>query len=273
MIADLPMYDWPEQRAETDSFWAAVAAELRAVAIEAPERLARPADPAAGWCEPDLLLGQTCGMPFVSGHCGEAVVVARPDYGLAEARDGSYRSVIVVRRDEVAAAGPEALPRWRGRRVAVNEWRSYSGHIALRAHLAGLGQGAGKPFFGAAVLSGSHRASALMVARGAADIAALDGVVWALLGRHEPATAARLAPVGMTAPAPALPYIAGPRHAARAAALAAALDRAAAATSPHPGLPRRVAPASAADYAPIRASARRAAGVAFAPGAAAVPDV
>ena len=64
MIVDLPMYDWPEQRAETDSFWAAVAAGLRAAGVEAPERLARPADPAVGWRDPDLLLGQTCGMPF-----------------------------------------------------------------------------------------------------------------------------------------------------------------------------------------------------------------
>ena len=178
MIVDLPMYDWPAIRAETDAFWSSAAAELRADGIEAPGRLARLADYAGGWRDPDLLLGQTCGMPFVSGLCGGAVVVARPDYGLPQAEGGSYSSVILVRRDEAQGIRPEAVLAQRGRRVAVNEWRSYSGHIALRAHLAGLHGDGAAPFFGSAVLSGGHLASARMVAKGEADVAAVDGVVW-----------------------------------------------------------------------------------------------
>lgn len=279
MIAILPMYDWPGLRDRTDAFWAAVSARLRDADIAAPEALTRSADPAASWRDPDLLLGQTCGMPFVSGLCGDAVIVGRPDYGLQEASFGFYRSVIVVREADLRAGGLRTggLSAWAGCRVAVNEWRSYSGHIAPRAHLAGLqGEascGARKPFFGAAVISGGHRDSARMVAQGAADLAALDGVVWALLQAEEPETARRLAVIDQTEPAPALPFITAARHAGLREQLTAALAGAAAALAFVPGLPCTVAVASGDDYLPVRAAARRAAGEAFAPEAPPVPAV
>ncbi|HUF86291.1 MAG TPA: PhnD/SsuA/transferrin family substrate-binding protein, partial [Thermohalobaculum sp.] len=233
MIAALPMYDWPALRPATDAFWAAVAGWLAAHGIAAPAALSRPRDAAEAWRHPDLLIGQTCGMPWVSGLCGAARLVARPDYGLADAGGGAYRSVIVGRAGDAGGAGggaredPEALLARQGGRVAVNEWGSFSGHIALRAHLAGLRDGAAGPFFGAAVPSGSHRASARLVARGDADVAALDAVAWALLEAHEPETARRLAILDRTAPAPALPYITAPRFAALGPLLAEALDAAA----------------------------------------------
>jgi ABC-type phosphate/phosphonate transport system substrate-binding protein len=273
MIADLSMYDWPGIRDRTDAFWAEVAARLRARGIAAPEALTRDLGHVASWSHPDLLLGQTCGLPWISGLCGDAVIVARPDYGLPEASGGSYRSVLVVRADTAESPGPDALLARAGCRVAVNEWRSYSGHIALRAHLAGLRGGAGEPFFGAAVISGGHRDSARMVARGLADIAALDGVVWALLRAEEPETASRLAAIGQTDPAPALPFITAARHAELREPLAEALAGAAAALPFAPGLPRAVAAASGDDYLPIREATRRAAAERFAPEAPPVPAV
>lgn len=272
MIAVLPMYDWPALRPATDAFWAAVAGRLRAEGIAAPAALSRPREAAAGWRHPDLLLGQACGMPYVSGLCGAARLIARPDYGLPDASRGLYRSVIVGR-----AGGAGSLLALEGGRVAVNEWGSFSGHVALRAHLTGRRDAAAGPFFGGFVVSGSHRESARMVARGAADAAAIDAVAWALLRAHEPATADRLAVLERTDPAPALPYITAPRLAALAPRLVAALDAAAAALAPLlgplPGLPRRVSAAGDADYAPIRAAARRAAGEPFAPGAPALPPL
>jgi ABC-type phosphate/phosphonate transport system substrate-binding protein len=278
LIADLSMYDWPGIRAETDAFWAEVARRLGEAGIAAPAALARNPDSAASWRDPDLLLGQTCGMPFVSGFCGEARIVARPDYGLPEARGGFYRSAIIVRAEDAAGTdagpdagyGPEAVLAQQGRRVAVNEWRSFSGHVALRACLAGLRGGARDPFFGEVVISGRHIGSARMVARGEADIAALDCVAWVLLQTHEPETAGRLAVLGMTAPAPALPFITAPRFAAIRAELAEALAGAATALPPVAGLPRAVAPADDGDYQPIRELARSAAAERFAPG---IPDM
>jgi ABC-type phosphate/phosphonate transport system substrate-binding protein len=273
MIADLAMYDWPAIRAATDAFWAEVARRLEECGIEAPAALARNPDFGASWRDPDLLLGQTCGMPFVSGHCGEARIVARPDYGLAGANGGFYRSAIIVRAEEAAGRGPEAVLALHGRCVAVNEWRSFSGHIALRAYLAGLRGGAGEPFFGEVVMSGRHIGSARMVARGKADIAALDSVAWVLLQAHEPETARRLAVLDMTAPAPALPFIAAPRFTAIRAGLAEALAKAATSLPAVAGLPRAVAPADDGDYEPIRELARGAAVERFAPGAPDLPEL
>lgn len=266
MIAALPMYDWPALAPATDAFWVGVAEQLAADGIEAPAALVRPEDAATAWRDPDLLIGQACGMPHVSGLCGAARVIARPDYGLPDASDGLYRSVIVGRAGESGA-----LLAHEGGRAAVNEWASFSGHIAPRARLAALRQGAAGPFFGAALLSGSHRGSARMVARGAADLAALDAVAWALLQAHEPETAGRLAVIDRTPSAPALPFITAPRFAALGARLARALDRAARALPPVAGLPRRIFAAGDIDYAPVRERARQAADESFAPGAPAVP--
>jgi ABC-type phosphate/phosphonate transport system substrate-binding protein len=267
MIADLSMYDWPGIRAETDAFWGEVSRRLRQAGIEAPATLNHSTDAGACWRDPDLLLGQTCGMPFVCGHCGAARVVARPDYGLPGASGGFYCSVLLVRAEDAAGTGPEAVLAQRGRRVAVNQWHSFSGHVAARAYLAGLRGGAGDAFFGAAVISGAHTSSARMVARGEADLAALDGVAWVMLQAHEPETAGRLAVLDMTAKAPALPFIAARRFADLRAELAAALAGAAAALPPVSGLPRAVAPADDGDYEPIREAARASAGERFAPGA------
>ena len=273
MIAVLAMYDWPGIRAETDAFWGEVARRLAKAGIEAPAALSRPGDVRTPWRDPELLIGQTCGMPFVCGDCGSARVIARGDYGLPEAQEGCYRSVIVVRAEDAGGQGREAVLAQAGRRAAVNEWRSYSGHIALRAHLADLRDGAAEPFFGAAVLSGAHIYSARMVARGEADVASLDGVAWAMLKAQEPETAGRLAVIGATAPAPALPFITARRFAGRRAQLAAALAGAAAAMPAVAGLPRSITPADESDYAAVRAAARRAAREAFAPDAPAVPPL
>ena len=80
---------------------------------------------------------------------------------------------------------------------------SQSGWAAPQTHAAALGL-----HLRPALQSGGHRLSALAVAEGPADLAALDAVTWALMQRHD-AFATRLRVVGRTEPAtPVLPYIA-----------------------------------------------------------------
>ena len=64
-LAALPMYDWPELRPATDRLWAAVRDGLRQRGVAAPEGLTRDVGLMAGWTDPGLVLGQTCGLPFV----------------------------------------------------------------------------------------------------------------------------------------------------------------------------------------------------------------
>jgi ABC-type phosphate/phosphonate transport system substrate-binding protein len=257
VIAALQMYDWPEVAGRTDAFWSEVAAALAAEGVAAPAALSRPADPAEGWADACLLLGQSCGLPYVAGRCGGAVPVARPVYAAEGCGRGTYRSALVCR------AGEEApLAAFRGRVAAVNDFGSQSGCNALADAVRPLGDG----FFGAVVLTGAHRASALAVARGDADIAAVDAVAWALFAEVEAAARERLAVLGWTAEVPALPFIAGAAHAGLAPALLRALARAARPGNPT-GLPVAVVPAADADYDPIRAAAMRVQGLRLAPAA------
>ena len=258
MIAALQMYDWPEISARTDAFWARVAAGLAAEGIAAPRALARPADPARAWGDPTLLLGQSCGLPYVSGRCGGAVPVARPVYAAEGCGPGTYRSALICRAGE---EGP--LASFRGRVAAVNEYGSQSGCNALADAVRCWGDA----FFADVVLTGAHRSSALAVAGGQADIAAIDAVAWALFAEVEPAARQRLAVLGWTDEMPALPFIIGSRHAARAAAIFRALAGAAR-PDDAAGLPVGVLPAADSDYGPVRAMAARVAGFRLAPAAA-----
>ncbi len=267
MIADLPMYDWPGVRAANDAFWAEVTRRLGEAGIDAPKMLARAGAPRETWRDPDLLLSQTCGMPYVAGHCGAAVLVGRPDYGLEGATAGTYRSAIVVRRCDES----QTLLQMQGCRVAINEPASYSGHIALRAHLADLRDRASVPFFGAVVQSGEHIESARLVAEGSAELAALDWVAWELTLLHEPGVAAQLAVIDRTATAPALPFVTAPGMARHRTALSQALDQAARCLPPVTGVPSAVFPTDDRDYDVTRDATRRARREPFAPDSPEIP--
>jgi ABC-type phosphate/phosphonate transport system substrate-binding protein len=239
-VAALPMYDWPEVRAEVDGEWAAIRERLRAAGIDAPERLARrngdlppvpggirdrdgmviAPDPATLppdeldlvtlWQHPALLLSQTCWGPMnATGLAEHVVVVGQPDYSGVEGGEGAlYSSAIVMRREgerlavPVPREGGAALPPDVGLlRLAINDRDSMSGWLGLREDAAA----AGIPLH-RTLVSGSHRASVRAVAAGEADLAAIDCRSWVLAKRHEPATR-ELVVVGWTKRRPGLPFI------------------------------------------------------------------
>lgn len=192
-IAALPMYDRPETASANDALWAAIRARLG----HGPAYLTRADDLWPIWQSPDLLLAQTCGLPFRARLHNRVALIGTPDYGLPGCPPGYYRSVFVAR----AADGPATLDAAAGRRFAYNDALSQSGWAAPQAHMAALGLP-----FGALLKSGGHRDSALAVAEGRADFAALDAVTWALIRAHDPFAAA-LDVIAETAPTPGLPLI------------------------------------------------------------------
>lgn len=200
MIAALPMYDWPEERAATDAWYA----RLRAAVPELPPSLARDRDLTDLWRDPALVFCQTCWGPLRAGLLAHLRVLAQPDYGGTPGGRGPfYRSAVIARSGRRAAVpdhpGP-ALPQLSGR-FAFNARDSLSGWMALAAD-------AGDPANWAAGLveTGSHRASIRAVAEGQADLAAIDCRSWALACRHEPG-AAGLVVIGWTAERLGLPYV------------------------------------------------------------------
>ncbi len=192
MIAALPMYDRPELRDHTDALWACICDALGGMGITAPPVLTRDRDPWDIWQSPDLVLAQTCGLPFRARLQGKVQLVATPDYGLPGCAAGYYRSVIIA-RDARLPDRP---------RVAINDPLSQSGWAALHD----WARGRDLPL-GPVSLTQSHAASVRAVAEDLADIAAIDAQTWRQLIRFAGADPAL--EIARTPPTPGLPLITG----------------------------------------------------------------
>lgn len=219
MIAALPMYDWPEERAATDALWSDLRARLPGLAL--PPALTRDRDLYDLWRDPALILSQTCWGPLSLGLSQHLRVLAQPDYGdVAGGRGPFYRSAIVARQGVAAPVpdGPGAALPAMGGRLAFNSRDSLSGWLSLVADAGDPGGWAS-----GLVQTGGHRDSVRAVAQGRADLAAIDCRSWASALRHE-GCAQGLVVIGWTAERPGLPYVtARATDADTAQALAAAL--------------------------------------------------
>src|SRR5262245_22423202 len=203
-LASLPMYDIEEVRPATDALWQALRrAFLREGLDEAPDQLTRGMPVVSQWGAPDLFFSQCCGYDLVFGFSSALELLAMPRYARETGCSAyDYRSCVIVREDS-AAADIEDL---RGAICAVNGFNSYSGTGALRALAAPLSRNG--RFFGGVKVSGSHIGSAELVRTAEADVAAIDCVTYALLGRHRPQALSGLRVLRRTDPVPAPPYVA-----------------------------------------------------------------
>lgn len=198
-IAAFPMYNRPELGSAFDALWEGTRDGLRAAGLEdVPDQLTVVEEGLlAFWQRPDLLLSQTCGYPYRHFLTDRVSLVGTPDFGLDDCPPGFYRSALVVRRDDPR----HRLAEFQGATIACNDRHSQSGHAAplLAAREAGM-------HFGAVRMSGAHRASALMVEQGGADIAGIDAVSWRHMMRFDRWTG-NLRVLDWTPPTPGLPFI------------------------------------------------------------------
>ncbi len=200
MIASLMMYDRPELQSAHTRYWALIREALLARGLDSPATLSNSAEEFSVWRAPDLVLSQTCGMPFRLWLHEDVGLVGTPDYGLEGCPPGYYRSPVVVRADDNRAG----LEDFRLARFAYNVTFSQSGFASIYNTVAPMGF-----WFEDRVETGGHQASAKAVAEGRADLAALDAVTWALIQRYD-GFADQLRVLEWTAPTPGLPYITGP---------------------------------------------------------------
>ena len=205
------MYDWPEERAEIDARWNRLASALVFEGFDPPNDLARHRDVLDLWLSPDLLVGETCMYPLETVLAGKVRYVATPVHEAPGCGAGTYRSAIVMRGRgsdvPVPSGSGPVLPALGGLTLAANMPDSMSGHVALVRDT----ETAGRPQMESVVWTGSHRASVVAVAKGDADVAAIDCVSWALALKHEPA-ACELRVAGWTAERAALPLITAPHR-------------------------------------------------------------
>lgn len=202
LSASFPMYDFEEVRGAHEVLWNSVARKLERAGVEGvPAALDRSRGLHELWTDPGLLLSQCCGADLVGRYAGTLALVATPLYG-APGCDGSlYSSLVLVAEDSRATE----LSDLRGAVCAVNYPESHSGANALRALVAPLSR-RGR-FFSRIVTSGSHPASVAAVARGEADVAAIDCVTYALLDRYRPSLLEGTRRLCYSARAPGIPFV------------------------------------------------------------------
>ncbi|MEP7085579.1 MAG: PhnD/SsuA/transferrin family substrate-binding protein, partial [Betaproteobacteria bacterium] len=189
-------------RREVDAWWAGLAAALRAEGIDdVPDSLERSLAFDALWSAPDLLLAQACGYPLMIEWSDRLQYLATPRHRAPGCEGSNYCSWLVVAADS-RFVDIEDL---RGAQCSINGRNSHSGYNALRAHVAPLARNG--RFFGAVRVSGGHAESLAQIARGEADIAAIDCVTYELLRRCRSQAIAATRIIGRTQNVPGLPYV------------------------------------------------------------------
>lgn len=198
------MYDWPEVRPSWDRLWVLARDILIAHDVSAPDMLTHVEDYQPIWTNPDLIVGQTCGWPFISRLRDQVVPFARFDFSLHDLAPGQYQSVFLTRQPcpfedllEIGKWIREEAPV-----VAVNDLNSQSGNRVFGECFEQYFEIPPEAF----VLSGSHRNSIRMLASGKADLCAVDAVSWRFALTHEPA-AQEVHIAGRSNPVPGLPLI------------------------------------------------------------------
>lgn len=195
MIASLGMYDRVETAACNDALWAAIRSNLG----YGPAQLDRTSAFMDIWKSPELLFSQTCGMPYRTGLHSHVQLLGTPDYAIPDVPPGYYYSVMLVR-----AGDDKEVESYCDRVLAYNGPTSQSGWAAAQNHACELGFQFEELF-----RSGAHMASAVAVADGQADIAALDALTWRMICQYDD-IAKNLSVIATTSPTPGLPFITAP---------------------------------------------------------------
>jgi ABC-type phosphate/phosphonate transport system substrate-binding protein len=196
------MYNVSERvRAGYEAWFDALLAGLRADGFTDAVELVRDAPLPDFFQRDDVLLGQTCGYPYMTRLREHVQLMATPAYDFPGCAGTDYASAIVVRADSGIATLEDA----RGRIAAANDIDSNSGMNALRHAVAPLAR-AGR-FFDQVRWSGSHRASLALVRAGDAHLAAIDCVTLGYLTQEHPDEVAGLTVLQYTAPSPGLPLV------------------------------------------------------------------
>lgn len=194
MIASLPMYARPWNRAAHDAFWALIRDGLRNQGIDAPDALDHEIDYMAVWDRDDLVLGHICNLPYRALFRDKVTLIGASDYGLTDCPPGHYNSLFIARTPGTPAdfAG----------RYACNDPMSQSGYGA--AQLWAQSQGF---LLNVVAVTGSHHESIAAVADGRADLASIDAHTWRLEQAEDNPLLRGLHVIGQTPASPGMSFI------------------------------------------------------------------
>lgn len=167
----------------------------------------------------NLILGHTCGYPYVTRWNKSHRLVCVPQFDVAGCDGKHYSSWFVCgskdHRDSIEA--------FEGGIAVINAVTSNSGMNVLRYHVSPFVKK--DRFFNDVLISGSHLASLRAVAEGLADIAAIDAVSYHHIMRAEPALAGQTKIWGQSVKTTGLPFITRADESISCTVLCQALNR------------------------------------------------
>lgn len=179
----------------SEAAFARLESRLRTILTDAAIDLT--ADFAAGFA-----VGQICGITFANAPAGQLRYLATFVADATTVPAGHYNSILVTPRENGLTTPADFDPA--RHKAVINETGSFSGNLTFAAHMAAEhNTGLGTP-----LASGAHLKSIGMVARGEADLAAIDRISFALARQTVPDDVAGVTVIGETTSHPGVPLVA-----------------------------------------------------------------
>ena len=151
--------------------------------------------------KPGLWFGHTCGYPLIAYQYETLSPFCVPLFDVPGTEGPLYSSRFIVTADALI----DTLEQCRGRVAAINNPDSNSGMNLLRRAVAEL-QSDGS-YFAGVKMTGGHLNSFEAVARGLADVAAIDCVSYQLIVDWKPEVAQRVRVIGESVKTTGLPFV------------------------------------------------------------------
>ena len=198
------MYDFPEVQDSTEKLLAALVEALEScnetAHVQTPDSSVH-AELMKMWRSNDMVLSQSCGLPFMEELHQFVNVIGTPLWTDVSDERGRYQTVIVVRE----ALGISSIAEVQGMRPVVSNTQSLSGWCSLGVAIAEVTNDPSfvRPF----VQSGGHARSLQMLQDNNADFASIDAATFRLLKRHRPKLTNGLRTIGHGPVVPATPII------------------------------------------------------------------
>ena len=148
-----------------------------------------------------LVFGHTCGYPLMTRLKDRFTPFCVPVFEVPGTSGRRYSSRFIV----ASGSDIDSIEQCRGRVAAVNTPDSNSGMNVLRHAVAS--HHVGGRFFSRTHASGGHLYSLQAVARGEADIAAIDCVSYQLIEDHWPELASEVQTIGYSVESTGLPFV------------------------------------------------------------------
>ena len=227
MIVSFPMYNFAPLAGAYRRYWRDLRLHLSQNAllasVELPvqcnDSLELQKDLLAHWRDPQLLLSQSCGYPFVHLLHDQVSYVASYSYEQPYCtKEAQYCALLIVHQDEQRSD----LQDFAQTTAVCSAPDSFSGMEALRWMIAPYVQDENKGFFQSRFYSGSHRASLAALKAKQAQITSVDCVTWHFLSSFYPQELESLRMFAQSPEVPSLPLITS--HQRFVAPLRAALE-------------------------------------------------